>query len=841
MAKTRRVRIERRAIEGVKFCVSSATANGFYNYWMGDERKSLSLHPCKVLPTPASWVPRRTTTGWYDLVTTHPAMRTHARKRAWLLRSAIVGLVAAGCSSPQVSVAQVDTALTLPPSESVAQGALNSLISGHPWAATRTLAPLLADSSRRTPGVVLVAAAAAARIGGWNRVAELLGHEVWVDTAFEGRGVELLARAALERVNDSLALVLAERAVRAARAAPIRGVRLVLLARALDRAGSGDSASASYAAAAEVLPDVRDWLLLRAAGASRDGGRRRGFYRDVTGAVARERVPVSDAFANARWGAPEAAARTFDSLGMSGRALRSRLDAVRDSAGRAAVRPAAFALLQRDGRPTDVVRDVIDVIDRTFAPLSASEELSAARAAAAAGASQRAAAGFSRAEKGGASLGSRDRLTWAQALVRTGAVRDAAAQFARVPAGDSLRAEAAYGRARALLRAGSRTAAREALREVATHHPRDTASASGALFLLADLATDDGRDDAARDGYRSLAARYPTSTHAPAALLRAGVIAFANRQDRAAMEAFDAIERGFAKSTEALAARYWSGRAAARLGNRAEAAQRWRDVLQREPVSYYAMLSAKRLGEPWRFPLAPDSGVADDSAMRALRRADALGALGMEVERDLELSALSDAARSPDRRYAIATALVRGGRPWLAVRIARQALNAGAPRDAQLVRLLHPLAYGELIARESKAKKLDPALVAALILQESSFNPTATSVAGAMGLMQVLPDVGRALANRRRYPVWDRSLLHEAEVSVELGTTHLAAMLGGYPHLAYALAAYNAGGSPVGRWRTKTGTEDPELFVERIPYDETRDYVRILSRDRDVYARLYTW
>ena len=107
-----------------------------------------------------------------------------------------------------------------------------------------------------------------------------------------------------------------------------------------------------------------------------------------------------------------------------------------------------------------------------------------------------------------------------------------------------------------------------------------------------------------------------------------------------------------------------------------------------------------------------------------------------------------------------------------------------------------------------------------------------------MGLMQLLPSVGREIASGRDYPVWDRALLYEPEVSVELGTAHLESMLADYPDLSFALAAYNAGQTPVRRWRTLRGADDPELFVERIPYAETRDYVRILGRNRAMYERL---
>jgi len=103
--------------------------------------------------------------------------------------------------------------------------------------------------------------------------------------------------------------------------------------------------------------------------------------------------------------------------------------------------------------------------------------------------------------------------------------------------------------------------------------------------------------------------------------------------------------------------------------------------------------------------------------------------------------------------------------------------------------------------------------------------------------------VGRSLwdalgAQRAGVP-WSASLLREPDVSVALGTRHLASSLAQYPDPAYALAAYNAGGTPVARWRKRAGTADPELFVERIPYDETRDYVRIVTRNRAFYQALY--
>jgi soluble lytic murein transglycosylase len=137
--------------------------------------------------------------------------------------------------------------------------------------------------------------------------------------------------------------------------------------------------------------------------------------------------------------------------------------------------------------------------------------------------------------------------------------------------------------------------------------------------------------------------------------------------------------------------------------------------------------------------------------------------------------------------------------------------------------------------------KLDSCRISAATSAGSSFNPRATSGPGARGLMQVMPTVGAALARSRKIAPWDPVLLYQPDVNVILGTTHLAGFLRQYPAPEYALAAYNAGPGRVSAWRKKIGTADPLLFVERIPFVETRDYVRIVMRNRALYSALYQW
>jgi soluble lytic murein transglycosylase len=156
-----------------------------------------------------------------------------------------------------------------------------------------------------------------------------------------------------------------------------------------------------------------------------------------------------------------------------------------------------------------------------------------------------------------------------------------------------------------------------------------------------------------------------------------------------------------------------------------------------------------------------------------------------------------------------------------------------------LYRLVYPLPYKETIRIASSAHGLDPSLVAALIRQESSFLPTATSAAGARGLMQIMPAVGRDRAIARSAGVWSDAVLYEPDVSLRLCAAHLASLFSRYRDEARALVAYNAGASRVDRWIRKPGTANVEVFVERIPYVETPDYVRLVLRNMTWYQRLY--
>jgi soluble lytic murein transglycosylase len=165
--------------------------------------------------------------------------------------------------------------------------------------------------------------------------------------------------------------------------------------------------------------------------------------------------------------------------------------------------------------------------------------------------------------------------------------------------------------------------------------------------------------------------------------------------------------------------------------------------------------------------------------------------------------------------------------------------EAGEGLPEQAWRILYPLEYDQLLRQKAEEESLDASLVAALICQESTFDAGALSVAGARGLMQVIPPTGRALARQLgvRYRTSD---LFDPTTSLRFGTRYLRQLFerfGG--RVERALAAYNAGPHRVDAWTAGRPDISEEEFVESIPFSETRHYVMTVLAGQRHYQRLY--
>ncbi|HUF28466.1 MAG TPA: transglycosylase SLT domain-containing protein [Gemmatimonadaceae bacterium] len=762
-----------------------------------------------------------------------------ARCLASLLALAVAGCVPSGDRLPTHDEPDPRAEALSDPAYRAAAAALAER---RPWRAESLLAPAMDDPARRTAWVVLLAAEMAGATGRWPRVDSLLGRAPLEDSRAEAEARLLLARGALERGDAEAALEHARVARGLASNANTHAQALVFLARAHERLGARDSALASYSGAATVLVPIGDWLILRATSLTRDSAARAKHYKRLRTTTARERAAYAEAQLLERTGRARAAIALYEQGGAPMQAMRLRAATASGLAERERVRRELVAFVQANTGTFDA-RHAIEMLDAGRYRLTAAEEIIVARSAARHGPLSRARSGLARAFTLRAPT-VEERLFQVSVLAESGPAsrREAERLLTRIRKPSPAAGVAALERAKLIRRRGATAAARTALRQVVREFPDDTAAASGALLILAEMATDALRDTEARDAYRTLAMNYPTSEHAPRARFHAAVLAFAAGRHRVAAEELDLLAELHPTSADGPGALYWSARARAALRDTAGARERWEALLASAPMSYYAAQGARRLGvAPWAPPASPDTFAMIGDVRDALTRIELLERLGMLLEARLELDALAASAdSSAERVLAIADAFRARGQMRRAMELGRKAIALGA-KDARAWRLVYPVGAAELVLAEATGRRVDPALVAAVIRHESSFEERATSPVGARGLMQVMPNVGRALARSEKITPWDPAMLYDPDINVRLGVIHLRSFTRHYSHETLALAAYNAGPGRVARWVTRPGGRDPELFVERIRFPETRGYVRNVLRSRDMYAALYDW
>jgi soluble lytic murein transglycosylase len=286
------------------------------------------------------------------------------------------------------------------------------------------------------------------------------------------------------------------------------------------------------------------------------------------------------------------------------------------------------------------------------------------------------------------------------------------------------------------------------------------------------------------------------------------------------------------------AARYWVGRIAQQRGDSAAADSLWRLLAREDSLGYYG-LRARTVARMAPLTISPDSARPTPAADSGLVRIDTLLLAGLDTEADLEVRALSGRG-FPALDDLLAWSVGLSARGWgsVGVRLGWTAAQRSG-NDARVLRAIFPWPRRGAVEAEAREFGVDPLLFAGLVRQESTFDLEALSRAGARGLAQLLP-VTAAQAARGLdvtfYPEW----LTVPDLNLHLGASHLGMLLRRYHgRVEVAIAAYNAGTSPIDRWIARPGADDPDQFIEQIPYPETRAYVRSVLRNRAIYRALY--
>lgn len=267
---------------------------------------------------------------------------------------------------------------------------------------------------------------------------------------------------------------------------------------------------------------------------------------------------------------------------------------------------------------------------------------------------------------------------------------------------------------------------------------------------------------------------------------------------------------------------YWRARADEAAGREEDAREGYEQLAI--DTGYHSWLAADRLGQPYRIeseePVADEAVIEGLAARPAFRRALEFLALGMQPEARAEW-AVAIAPLSNDEL--VQAALLAERWHWPAQAIAT--VNR-AGRFAH-IDMRYPVLYSQQIIPRAAERDLDPALVYSLMRSESLFVPDARSGAGALGLMQLMPGTGREVARRIGMRFSGNSALFDPDTNIRLGSAYLGTVLDRFDrHEVLATAAYNAGPARVQRWLPRDEALPADVWVETIPFNETRAYVR---------------
>jgi soluble lytic murein transglycosylase len=323
-------------------------------------------------------------------------------------------------------------------------------------------------------------------------------------------------------------------------------------------------------------------------------------------------------------------------------------------------------------------------------------------------------------------------------------------------------------------------------------------------------------------------ARYPASDQVSPAMYYLGRIAESKSDWAAARTFYDAINKAFPNYYYAVLARDRLetpsiARATPSPGT-AQFLTGIQFVNRHPPESFEATpLTKQRIARAHLLDVAGLDDLADGE-LRFGAKAD-----GQPQIMALELAELAAERDAPDQgiRY-----IKRYAPGYLAM-----SLDSAPDR---FWRLAFPLPYRKSLEEYCRAQMLDPYLMAALIRQESEFNPKAVSSANARGLAQVMPATGRQLSRKLKIPRYRTAMLFTPDTNLKMGTYYLKQLsdeLQG--KWEAALASYNAGKSHVTTWMAAGNYREPAEFVESIPFNETRVYVESVLRNAEVYRRLY--
>lgn len=279
---------------------------------------------------------------------------------------------------------------------------------------------------------------------------------------------------------------------------------------------------------------------------------------------------------------------------------------------------------------------------------------------------------------------------------------------------------------------------------------------------------------------------------------------------------------------------YWQARSIESDGGDAEELYA---SLQASGNNFYTALATVRnkekIGKPVRYSEPPCE--ISGNGRRQFRRVEALLSLDMGEEAVTELSWMSGKIDTLQGLVYAMSKFQELGEYGRAIGLA-----AKIPYSEKLHKFWYPLAFWDEVRKISKKYGVDPLVILSVMREESRFDVNARSVAGARGLLQIMPQTAYRLDKSLKLGIRTESQIHDAKTNIQLGAYYLKSLYKEFKSLAHALAAYNAGEAIVKKWEERGGHKSADEFIEDIPYPETRNYVKKVVTSYYQYGRAFS-
>ncbi|MES2803864.1 MAG: lytic transglycosylase domain-containing protein [Bdellovibrionota bacterium] len=324
-------------------------------------------------------------------------------------------------------------------------------------------------------------------------------------------------------------------------------------------------------------------------------------------------------------------------------------------------------------------------------------------------------------------------------------------------------------------------------------------------------------------------------------------VLYKDEQWEQASEAFKVLATETIDVAEKSRANFFLARSLVRIDKKDDAVKIWTQMTQEDFYSYYSLLAYDELGQkvPAFNSLKPTEKFNFDKSLSFLtpKQKDLFNALLQHEEVDLAERTALALTDKPEQLTLLGLELAERGRRFLPLFIAFAKLPIEQKQDVlvQKYDLLFPRLYQSEIKEMAAITGLPASLIFSIMRQESAFNMNSRSPANAYGLMQVIPPLAKHLARKHKVDYKKPEDLFNPQINIKIGSFELSEQVKKQKdQYALVAAAYNAGPSAVSRWlknrfRPKFDIVD---FVEEIPYDETRLYVKIIARNLLFYDRL---